>query len=142
MTDEQLIEKVRGDNNLSSMGRCRLAKELEITENKARSIIRLSRSDFEVINKKTNMKGISMDELRSKIDNVFIVRQNALKLEKNYFLTQPEFVQLCGFSNVGYKVAIEHPEFSKYRGKAGSVIYWGHPDSILELKSEGHLKDC
>ncbi len=157
MTEQEIVETMREKLRESEYGRVRAARDFNLSAHDARRLLIIAASGIDVPDKQILHKqfkqeekneskevktmGITMDELRSKIDNAFIVQKNADKLEKDRFLTQPEFIQTCGFASGGYKFAIELPKFAKYRGKAGSVIYWGHPESILELKSEGHLKD-
>ncbi len=84
--------------------------------------------------------GISTEELRLRHDNKFIVSQRVKDLERDKFLTTPEFVQFCKLkTNAGYKQVLEHPDFDQYHGKAGGNMYWSHPDSINKLKEEGVL---
>jgi hypothetical protein len=83
--------------------------------------------------------GISIDQFRKKHDIFHIVSEAARKLKKDVFLTESEFVQVNGIRMVGYRDALGLPENSKYKGKAGSTIYWSHPDTIRQMKSEGTL---
>ena len=84
--------------------------------------------------------GISEAQLRAKHDLRFIVESKCTELKKGIFMTQAEFVQVCRINpGAGYRGVIEHPEYEKYHGRAGSIIYWSHPDSIKKLKDEGVL---
>lgn len=84
--------------------------------------------------------GLSESELRQKHDVRFIIKQAAEKLEKGIFIMDADFVKQCNMrSQTGYRQFIEASEFSKYKGRAGGVIYWSHPESISKMKSEGIL---
>ena len=84
--------------------------------------------------------GISESQLRAKHDLRFIVESKCLELKKGVFMTQAEFVQMCRINpGAGYRGVIEHPEYDKFHGRAGSIIYWSHPESIKKLKDEGVL---
>ena len=39
----------------------------------------------------------------------------------------------------GFRGVLDSPEAQPYRGKAGGVIYWGHPSGIARLKGDGIL---
>ena len=94
------------------------------------------------INNHSQLKSVGLTEsaLRAKHDKVYIVSQIVEKLKKDIFLTDHEFVKMCNFSNLmGYRVILDHPDFSKFKGKAGSSTYWSHPDSIEKMKTEGVL---
>ena len=85
--------------------------------------------------------GISENQFRAKHDVKYQVEQAVKTLQKGAFLTTPEFVQSAKIrQGQGYKNFIEHPDFEDYRGRAGSVVYWSHPDSIKKLKEEGLLQ--
>ena len=84
--------------------------------------------------------GISEAQLRAKHDMRFIVESKCSELKKGIFMTQAEFVQMCRINpGAGYRGVMDHPEYDKYHGRAGSIIYWSHPDSIKKLKDEGVL---
>lgn len=92
------------------------------------------------VNKEPSIKGISEAELRNKYDANFIVKQAILNLKEGVFVPEPEFIkQLRLNSNIGYRSVLEHPDFEKYRGRAGGVKYWSHEKSIRKLKDDGVL---
>lgn len=87
-----------------------------------------------------SVAGISEAQLRAKHDLRYIVESKCLELKKGVFMTQAEFVQFCKINpGAGYRGVMDHPEYDKYHGRAGSIIYWSHPDSIKKLKDEGVL---
>ena len=89
----------------------------------------------------TAIIGITEDELRCRHDIRFQVRRAVKLLEKGTYLTQSEFVQRAKIKpGAGYRDVIDHTEFEEYRGKAGGMVYWSHPDSITKLKNEGILQ--
>jgi hypothetical protein len=83
--------------------------------------------------------GINIEQFRKKHDIFHIVGEAAKKLKKDIFLTESEFVQSNGIRMVGYRDALNLPENASYRGKAGSTIYWSHPETIAQMKKEGTL---
>jgi len=79
--------------------------------------------------------GITASELRARYDTRFIVSQQADKLQKGIFLSEAEFIQACSLRTLtGYRSVIDHSAFNKYKGRAGGVTYWSHPESISEMK--------
>jgi len=84
--------------------------------------------------------GITEAQLRAKHDNHYIIDKKCKELKPGTFLTNGEFIQFCSIRpGSGYRGIIEHPDYDKYHGRAGSIIYWSHPDSIKKLKDEGVL---
>ena len=155
MDDGKIIEIIKLRRKKERYGRLRIAKDFGLSEVRARELVSLAESQTEhqgvytTIPKsekeskpnETGKMGISIDQIREKYDNTYIVSKNAENLKRDIFLTNSEFVQLCNFANsAGYKNATEHPQFDKYHGRAGGVIYWSHPDSIKKLKDEAVLK--
>lgn len=85
--------------------------------------------------------GLSEAALRQKHDTKFILTSAAAELKEGRYLTQSEFILQAGVRmGAGYRDVIEHPEFDKYKGRAGGQFYWSHPSSISKLKSEGVLR--
>ena len=85
--------------------------------------------------------GLSEAALRQKHDTKFILTSAAAELKEGRYLTQSEFILQAGVRmGAGYRDVIEHPEFDKYKGRAGGQVYWSHPVSISKLKSEGVLR--
>jgi hypothetical protein len=84
--------------------------------------------------------GLNEQQLRAKHDMSFIVKQAVAQLKKGVFLTDAEFIQKAGLrATAGYRNVLDHPDFGKYRAKAGGTIYWSHPESIEKMKHEGVL---
>ena len=83
--------------------------------------------------------GISEAQFKNKHDIFHIVTEAAKKLKAGRFLTESEFIQVNGIRGVGYRDALNHPDNQQYRGKAGSVYYWSHPETIEKYKNQGTL---
>lgn len=84
--------------------------------------------------------GLTEEQLRLKFDNRYIIQQRCKNLKPGVFLSNSEFIQFCGIrAGTGYRDIIEHPDFERYRGKAGGTFYWSHPESIRKFKDEGIL---
>jgi len=89
---------------------------------------------------KNRKMGLTEDQLRLKHDISYQTQKAADALEKGVYLTQSEFIAGAGIKAIaGYKHVIEHPDFARYRGKAGGTVYWGHPDSIEKMKKDNVL---
>lgn len=85
-------------------------------------------------------KGLSESEIRAKHDTKFILSQVVKKLERGLYITDADFIKQCDIkSHVGYRQMLDDPDFKKYKGKAGGIIYWSHPESIEKMKNEGIL---
>lgn len=88
---------------------------------------------------KTKM-GINENELRAKHDVRYQVSKAVETLKPSVYLTDSEFINNAKIkAGAGYRDILSHPDFETYHGKAGSIIYWSHPDSIGKLKEEGVL---
>lgn len=148
MEKRVIIEKIKQRIKEGRFGRLGAQREFGLSEHQARRFVKIAKQEMQFkqeINfepkEKIMTKGLTTEQLRAKFDNTFIVRNTAEKLEKDIFLSEAEFVQMCNFSNnAGYRNAIDHPQFEKYHGKAGGIRYWSHPDSIKQLKEEAVLK--
>lgn len=146
--DPKIVEQIRQKRNKDVYGRVKIKTDFpELTMAEIRNAIFLasdtppdSKIQHYIPKVEKMKKGITVSELRLKHDNKFIIKTNAKKLEKDMFLTDSEFRTSCNFTG-GYKDAIEHSDFSIYKGKAGGTIYWSHPESISRMKNEGVLKD-
>lgn len=76
-------------------------------------------------------------DLRRKHDIGYIVRLKAAEIEKGVFYPEADFIRLSGIKvSSGYRTALDHPDLTKYKGRAGGVTYWGHPESIRKMKDE------
>ena len=85
--------------------------------------------------------GISESELRQKHDLKFIIQQTADQTPKGSFIPEADFIKQSNIRNQqGFRQDIEDLQFRQYRGKAGGIVYWGHPDSIAKMKEEGILR--
>jgi len=88
----------------------------------------------------SKFKGLSESEIRAKHDTKFILSQVVKKLERGLYITDADFIKQCDIkSHVGYRQMLDDPDFKKYKGKAGGIIYWSHPESIEKMKNEGIL---
>ena len=86
------------------------------------------------------VKGISTLELRQKHDLNLIITTGAEALVDDIFLTTSEFVLACKVKvGSGFRAVIDHPDFDKYHGKAGGIVYWSSPKSIMAMKEKGIL---
>ena len=84
--------------------------------------------------------GLTEAQLRAKHDIRFIIATKCKDLKPGVYLTRSEFIALCGIRpGQGYTDVITHPDYDAFRGKAGGVVYYSHPDSIKKLKAEGVL---
>ncbi len=82
--------------------------------------------------------GISEIEFREKHDNRYILTKKAAALLRGQLVPEPQFIEMCHVrQNAGYKGIVVHPDFEKYRGRAGGTWYWSHPETIKKLKNEG-----
>jgi len=80
--------------------------------------------------------GISEDELRKKHDVKYIIRQAAMKLKKDKYVMDNDFIKKCNLGmQTGYRQSMEDAEFTKYKGRAGRITYWSHPESIQKMKT-------
>jgi hypothetical protein len=95
-----------------------------------------------LININHNSNKMTEEELRSKYDNKFILRNAVAKLEKGVYTPENEFISNCKIKvSSGYRMAVDSEEFLVFRGVApGGVVYWSHPESISRMKTEGILK--
>lgn len=85
--------------------------------------------------------GLSENQLREKHDVRYQVDCATKQLKEGFYLTDGEFVAMAKIkAGQGYRAVIDHPEFEKFRGRAGSVNYWSHPTSIKKLKEEGVMQ--
>lgn len=81
--------------------------------------------------------GLSEAQLRAKHDLNFIIQQKVSELKPGQFLTEAEFVRFCNIRGA-YRNVLE--SLTEYRGKAGGITYYSHPESINKMKMEGILQ--
>ncbi len=87
-----------------------------------------------------NLKGISMDEFRSKHDNKYIIFSKVGDLQIGTLVPENKFIEYCKINRSGgYRESVNHEDFEQYRGKASGVTYWSHPNTIAKLKSDSLL---
>jgi hypothetical protein len=84
-------------------------------------------------------KGLSESEIRAKHDLKYIFGQAVRKLEKGLYITDADFIRQCDIKGTGYRSTLDDPEFKRYKGRAGGIVYWSHPESIEKMKNEGIL---
>lgn len=84
---------------------------------------------------------ITVSQMREKYSLPSVIKRYLLHLPENGIVTEAEMrsdIEITRWSD--YKTVLELPEFDKYRGKIRSIIYWGHPRAIKDLKSDKTLK--
>lgn len=79
-------------------------------------------------------------DIRTKHDAAFKIRKAAEELKGDVFYTEFDFLKLCELPSGGYRYLIDSGQFDMYRGRAGNITYWSHPDNIKRLKAEGILR--
>ena len=92
-----------------------------------------------VITKSKPAVGISLTEFRAKFDVDFIVKETVEKLDPNVIYEKNDIIKLSGL-RPGYPGLSATIEAQKnYYGKIGSTLYFSHPRTIEELKSQAKL---
>lgn len=81
--------------------------------------------------------GISETDLLRKHDILFQIQEAVKLLPKGRFFTEAEFKEFAKIHSPQFRSRADLPEFEQYKGKAGSVLYWGHPESIKKFKDRG-----
>ena len=90
---------------------------------------------------KTMKMGLSETELRLKHDIKYQATKAAKSLKEGVYLSMSEFVQIAKIKQgARYRDIVDHTDYEDFRGKAGGVVYWSHPNSIKKLKDEGVLQ--
>jgi len=88
----------------------------------------------------TEVKKFSISDLRKKHDKFYMIFEEVKKIKKDEFIEETELLKMLGiFAKPGYRAAIDNPALKKYKGKADGVVYYGHPESIMELRREAIL---
>ena len=83
--------------------------------------------------------GISENELREKYDIKMIVTKAASSLIRGVYIQDAEFIKQMNIRQPGYRQILDNADYAKYKGRAGGITYWSHPESILKMKNEGVL---
>ena len=85
-----------------------------------------------------NVKDIGMDisTFREKHDIDFIVEKTLKLLDPEKVYEKQDIVKMTGLRPAypGLSAALENA--SEYKGRAGGNSYWGHPNTIRQLKAE------
>ena len=77
-------------------------------------------------------------QLREMFDIRSIVISELKGIPKGEFYRDHDFARRFQ-GKPGFRSILQGPEASAYCGKAQSQIFWGHPDSVKKMKSEGIL---
>ena len=93
----------------------------------------------ETIMEKKSTIGMTLDQFREKHDVDYIVEKTLKGLSKGMIYEKTDVVKLSGLRSgyPGLSMALESA--TEFKGKAGGVSYWGHPDTISNLKLEGTM---
>ena len=88
---------------------------------------------------KKSTVGMTLDQFREKHDVDYIVEKTLKTLSKERIYEKTDVIKLTGLRTgyPGLSAALENA--TEYKGKAGGVSYWGHPDDIAQLKLEGTM---
>jgi DNA-directed RNA polymerase subunit RPC12/RpoP len=91
-----------------------------------------------VMEKKSQI-GMTLEQFRQKHDVDYIVERTLKTLVKDRVYEKTDVIKLTGLRSgyPGLSLALENA--TDYKGKAGGVNYWGHPDTIGQLKLEGTM---
>lgn len=83
--------------------------------------------------------GMTLNEFRDKHDIEHIVTKTLTKLRADTIYEKNDIVKLAAlnYSAPGLSTVLESK--TSYYGKAGSKIYYSHPDTIRELKEQAKL---
>ena len=84
--------------------------------------------------------GLSEQELRSKHDALYKLEQAIKLLSPGKFVPEPEFRSTVAIDPSKFRAKADLPQFDQYKGRVGSLTYWGHPKDIQRLKDEGVLQ--
>ena len=76
-------------------------------------------------------------ELRAKHDNHYKVVKAAQALERGFYIENRDFTAALSLSGTSHSRWTGNTAFDKYRGKAGGITYWSHPESIAKMKADG-----
>ena len=86
-------------------------------------------------------KLLSEIELRQKHDMFFMVHSFVKDIPEGKFIEESIMLkQLEILGKARYRDAISRPELKDYKGRVDGTTYYGSPDSIKKLKSEGVLQ--
>ena len=88
------------------------------------------------------VNGMSVNALRAKHDTLFQIRTavEILMKDRDRLYSDAEFKAITRANPSQYRAKADLDEFAKCRGEVHQTIYWGHPDTIKQLKNEGVLQ--
>ena len=83
---------------------------------------------------------VSEEDIRKKHDPYYQIERAAEGISEGIFYTEADFRSSVVKINTSvFRRPADNEMFAKYKGRAGSVVYWGHPERIKKLKEEGVL---
>jgi hypothetical protein len=82
---------------------------------------------------------LTIDQIRALHDMKTVVFNALDSIRKDTFYTEHEFIRRHLAGKNGYRQILDSMHTSKYRGKSGGRVYFGHPESMQILKNEGTL---
>lgn len=84
--------------------------------------------------------GLSIDDMRARYDAIYKITNAVKEIPKGKFVPEQEFREKlvkCDPGKFRSKACLE--QFSKYKGYAKGITFWGNSDDIQRLKDEGIL---
>ena len=96
------------------------------------------KTDLLKMEKKSQI-GMTLEQFRQKHDVDYIVEKTLKQLSKGMIYEKTDVTKLTGLRSgyPGLSAALENA--TEYKGKAGGTGYWGHPETINQLKLEGTM---
>ncbi len=87
---------------------------------------------FEFIDEKTLMEKHNM---------FFQFEQFLQSIPKGKYARETDVLKMLGLNGrPGYRAVIDHPDYKIYKGTADGIVYYGHPESIEQMKRKTTLK--
>lgn len=83
--------------------------------------------------------GISGEELCSMYDVRHKIEQFLQSIPLKTFFVESDVIINAGLKGMAYRGILDGNDFKDYKGKAGGKVYWGHPESIKEMKEKAVL---
>ena len=119
-----------------TLGRERLAKELNISEGVTRTMLKKLESAVCIQTKGTPSvsAGKSLTDFRQQFDISLRIREGLSKLNGVY-MTDSEFRQFCNIPTSHWRQYADQDEFKKFRGKfPGGQLLWAKESMMIEMK--------
>lgn len=82
------------------------------------------------------INALSVEDLRMKHDTRTILRRKLAEIPRNVIYKEADMIDWAGLRGQPFRQHLDRSEFDKYRGRAGGVVYYGHPDDVQQLKNE------